>query len=238
MLFPVESVRHYFFRLNEQDGSICWSRSREGAFRNPSKALVLQVHKGPSNTVKKIPKFSPNDLHCYTFWVETGGGVLDLFAYNEDSFRLWVMELEGMALRNSSAVGHDKFKNSSVHSRPSSSLSVRSRASVMPADGDHLTEMIPDHSSSVTAGSSSGRVDFSIFTTSTEPQQPLQLQAAVKNAAFSVGKRAQIAPSGSPGSFPAKPASSTTVQHFIGGDRAAHITDPANTSQVYSGDII
>ena len=71
-------VKHYFFRLNEQEGSIAWSRSRKGISRTSSKALVLEIHRKPSNTVQNLPKFSPSDLHYFSFWVGTSGGVHDI----------------------------------------------------------------------------------------------------------------------------------------------------------------
>lgn len=236
--FSAEAVKHYYFRLNEQEGSICWCRSREGVFKSPNKALVLQVHSGPSNTVRKIPKFSPNDLHCYTFWVATGGGVLDLFAYNEDSFRLWVTQLEGVASRNSSAVGREAFKNSSVHSRPSSSLSVRSRASVVPAAGvSHDSHMTEAHCSHMTGD------PRSIFTVppisdGARPHEiarpESQKPAAARSSIFSVTKRAQIAPAQGTST---KPTTSTTVENFIGEDCSIDQTDTSD-HVTYSGDII
>ena len=118
-------VKHYFFRLNEQEGSIAWSRSREGMSRTSSKVLVLDVHREPSNTVRSLPKFSPSDLHYLSFWIGTSGGVLDLLAYNEDAYNVWLLELERVAGRNAnlSRSTMQGFKGSSVHSRPVSSLS-------------------------------------------------------------------------------------------------------------------
>lgn len=106
------------------------------SFKSPSKALVLEVHRGPSNTVKALPKFSPRDLHCYTFWLVTGGGILDLFAYNQEAYEVWVSELEHLAGKNASTSVMAKgsaFKNSSVYSRPSSSHSTVSKASIAPS---------------------------------------------------------------------------------------------------------
>lgn len=244
--FSVEAVKHYYFRLNEQEGSICWSRSREGAFKSPNKALVLQVHRGPSNTVRKMPKFSPDDLHCYTFWVTTGGGVLDLFAYNEDSFRLWVTELEVMASRNSSTVGREKFKSSSVHSRPSSSLSVKSIASVVPAGLSHDNHMTDAHSSHMAGGSKTSGVDYSVFTVppgpvsdGARPKEVTKSQSqkpAARSAIFSVTKRVHVAPAGGQGSA-TKPSTGATVENFIGEDYRSSDMDLTDASE-YSGDII
>lgn len=221
-----EEVKHYYFRLNDQEGSIYWSRSREGAFKNPRKALVLEVHRGPSNTVKKMPKFSPNDLHCYAFWVTTGGGVLDLFAYNEDSFLAWMAGLEVMVLCNSSSADHEKFRSSSVHSRPTSSLSTRSKASVVPTGMSH-----DDHMTEASSGSRSGGVDYSVFTVPVPPTDgslegaESQAQKPVAKRAV-ISKRAQVAPLGPQGSM-ARPDSSTIMQSFISGDYKPHITGPA-----------
>ena len=77
-----------------------WSRSRKGISRTSSKALVLEVHREPSNTVRNLPKVSPSDLHYFSFWVGTSGGVLDLLAYNEDAYNVWLLELERVAGKN------------------------------------------------------------------------------------------------------------------------------------------
>ena len=148
-------MRHYYFRLNQEEGSILWSRSHESSFKNPKKALVHEVHEGPSNTVKNISKFSPDSLHRYTFWVQTAGGVLDMFAYNEDAFRAWLIKLEHVAQRNANladTAAIQTFKSSSVYERPPSSLSSysASKTSVVPVDNG---EESSDH-----------KMDTSIFT--------------------------------------------------------------------------
>lgn len=114
-------MKHYYFRLNKQEGLICWSRSREGAFKNPNKSLVLQVHRGPSNAVKKTASFSANDLHCYAFWVATGSGILDLFAYNEDSFKTWIAELDRMASINDNKPDNEPKSGAAVSPSPADS---------------------------------------------------------------------------------------------------------------------
>ena len=115
---------------------------------------MLEVHEGPSNTVKQVPSFSQSDLHCYTFWVLTGGGVLDLFAYNEDAFKTWLIELERIAQKNANLIASgvlQKFQSTSVHSRPQSSLSLNmiSKSSVSPmTDGEcasHTASNSLDH---------------------------------------------------------------------------------------------
>lgn len=183
-------MKHYYFRVIVEEGLICWSRSRETCYKAPAKALVLQVMKGPSNTVKKIPKFSPNDLHCYTFCVLTGGGALDLFAYNEDAFRTWVDKLEGVAAKNATLGGgdgsgsHTQFRNSSVHSRPPSSLSVGSRTSVAPMDVQQQS-----HGSHVTRGGGSSRgesrTDTSIFVASSQSSKSHDIEQVISEYAYS-----------------------------------------------------
>ena len=113
-------VKHFFFKVDESEGSLSWWRSREGSQSNRrpgGKVLVLEVHREPSNSVRNHPRFSAGDLHCYSFWLATSGGVLDLLAYNEESYNLWLLELERVAARNE-RVGHSAlrtFKGSSVH---------------------------------------------------------------------------------------------------------------------------
>lgn len=189
--------------------------------------------------------------------------MLDLFAYNEDSFQLWVTELENMASHNASVGGYGKFKNSSVYSRPSSSLSVgSSRAAVAPASAshdNHLTEASPEHSSRATSGSASGGVDYSIFTAPTSPVSPVAddeggggsrqiakpssqgKPAAVKNAALSVSKRVQVVPASTQASA-AKSARSTVVENFIGesfrSPDLVNQSDHANHATYSDADII
>ena len=92
---------------------------------------------------------------------------MDLFAYNEDAFTTWVCELEGVASRNATlqAAGESRTKEAVWnHSRPSSSHSLASRASVAPS-----MDIAPSHDNHVTRGrgeSSAGgrnRTDTSIF---------------------------------------------------------------------------
>ena len=166
---PSEPIKHYYLRLNTQEGLILWSRSREQSFKNPSKALVLDVHRGPSNTVKSLPSFSPHDLHIYTFWVATSGGVLDLLAYNQDSYEIWITELERLASDNAAKGGPAMvaggFKGNSVHSsRPSSSMSAVSRASIAPSVGRAFGSDTGMSRHEVMSSRSS------IFTVSGEPQ--------------------------------------------------------------------
>jgi len=112
-------VKHFFFQLDESEGSLSWWRSREGSqsSRGPGgKVLILEVHREPSNAVRNHARFSAGDLHCFSFWLATSGGVLDLLAYNEEAYNLWLLELERAAARNGH-VGHSvlqAFKGSSV----------------------------------------------------------------------------------------------------------------------------
>lgn len=69
-----------------------------------------------------------------------------------------------MVLRNAGAARCEKFKNSSVYDRPSSSLSVGSTSSVMPVNASHDGHMTEMHSSHSISDSKSSEVDYSIFT--------------------------------------------------------------------------
>lgn len=163
-----ELVKHYYFRLDEEEGSIGWSRSRDAFFGTFSKALVLEVHGKPSNTIKNLPKFSPDALHFYSFWVGTSGGVLDLLAYNEDAYKVWLIELDRVAQRNASLSRSavQAFKGSSVHSRPASShggAKQTPRSAVSPGDvGIRGLDGSPADRSSVT-------MDTSVFVREREP---------------------------------------------------------------------
>lgn len=242
-------MRHYYFRLNEQEGAIYWSRSRDNSLKKPSKALVLQVHKGASNAVKDIPKFSPADLHCYTFWVATGGGVLDLFAYNEEAFRAWLSRLELLSARNAgNAAALHNFKNSSVYggSRPVSSRSTVSRSSVVPTG----TRASLEHDDSASEGGirSSGR-SASIFTVPKESETidraadligvrpPTVKTASRKNVPSS--KYRQVSPGdlGSPDDE-VNGIRGTHLESFLGESFKSH--DNMNQSEhvTYSNDII
>ena len=133
-----DPIKHYYFWLKRSEGSICWSRLRENATnRNSQQAVILEVHEGPSQAVKKNPSYSPGDLHKYVFWVLTGGGVLDLFAYNEDAYGMWLNNISNVANSNMKrGIENLNLKNQSrTTSRPASSHSVKySRATVAPVD--------------------------------------------------------------------------------------------------------
>ena len=132
-----DPIKHYYFWLKHSEGSICWSRLRENANRNSQRAVVLEVHEGPSQAVKKNPSYSPGDLHKHVFWVLTGGGVLDLFAYNEDAYGMWLNNISNVANSNvKRGIENLNLKNQSrTQSRPASSHSTKySRATVAPSD--------------------------------------------------------------------------------------------------------
>ena len=132
-----DPIKHYYFWLKHNEGSICWARLRENANRNSQRAVVLEVHEGPSQAVKKNPSYSPGDLHKHVFWVLTGGGVLDLFAYNEDAYGMWLNNISNVANSNvKRGIENLNLKNQSrTQSRPASSHSMKySRATVAPSD--------------------------------------------------------------------------------------------------------
>ena len=135
-----DPIKHYYFWLKHGEGSICWTRLRENAGRNSERATVLEVHEGASQSVKKNPSYSPGDLHRYVFWVLTGGGVLDLFAYNEDAYGMWLANISSLAAANAKR-GLENLplkKQSQTMSRPASSSHGRySRAAVAPVNYDN-----------------------------------------------------------------------------------------------------
>ena len=137
--FIPDPIKHFYFWLKHSEGSICWSRLRENANRNSQRAIVFEVHQGPSQSIKKNPSYSPGDLHKHVFWVLTGGGVLDLFAYNEDAYGMWLENISSLASKNAKR-GIENLslkKQSRINSRPSSTLSHYSRATVAPVN--HVT---------------------------------------------------------------------------------------------------
>lgn len=98
---------------------------------------------------------------------------MDLFAYNEDAFKTWVSELEHVASRNAAAgdgVAALGVRNSSVYSRPLSSHSSVSRASVSPSNA-----RVPEHDHHMTGSGvhESGRISTSIFTVPEGSEQTL-----------------------------------------------------------------
>lgn len=67
----------------------------------------------------------------------TGGGVLDLFAYNEDAYGMWLNNISNVANSNAKkGIENLNLKNQSrTQSRPASSRSTKhSRATVAPSD--------------------------------------------------------------------------------------------------------
>ena len=109
----IDPLQHFYFWLKPGAGTICWSR--DSSKRYPKEAVVLELHQGPSNSVRQSPAYSPQDLHLFVFWVMTDSGVVDLMAYNEDAYVTWVNEIGRLAQRNESA------GVSGCQSRPTSS---------------------------------------------------------------------------------------------------------------------
>lgn len=151
-MLSTDPIKHFYFWLKCGEGSICWSRLRENANRNSQRAIVLEVHEGPSTSVKKNPSYSPGDLHKHVFWVLTGGGVLDLFAYNEDAYRMWLDNVGSLASRNAKrGIENLKLKKQSrTNNRPSSSNTRYSRATVAPVTD--ITNEMTSLSSTLTLG--------------------------------------------------------------------------------------
>lgn len=58
---------------------------------------MYRVVRGPSKRLEKNPAYSASKLHQHVFWVETDCGVLDLLAYNDNSYQNWVEGLGKMA---------------------------------------------------------------------------------------------------------------------------------------------
>ena len=135
-----DPIKHYYFWLKHGEGSICWTRLRENAGRTSERATVIEVHEGASQSVKKNPSYSPGDLHKYVFWVLTGGGVLDLFAYNEDAYGMWLANISSLAAANAKRGLENlplKKQSQTTSGRPASSSHGRhSRASVAPVNYD------------------------------------------------------------------------------------------------------
>lgn len=72
----------------EQGLRLHWSRERDR--HRAQEAVVYEVHTGPSKSLRQNPAYSPDELHRYVFWVKTDHGVLDMLAYNEDAYQVWV----------------------------------------------------------------------------------------------------------------------------------------------------
>ena len=111
-------------------------------------------------SVKKNPSYSPGDLHKHVFWVLTGGGVLDLFAYNEDAYKMWLDNVGSVASMNAKR-GIENLnvkKQSKTNSRPSSSHGRYSRATIAPVN-DVTNEAI---TSSLHFGSNMNHGDDSV----------------------------------------------------------------------------
>ena len=132
-----DPVQHFYFWLKPSNGTLCWSRYRENASHTRNEANILEIHEGASNGVKQNPSYSPQDLHKYVFWVMTGSGVLDLFAYNQDAYSRWVNDIRDIAEKNA-LLGDQELFERNVHtrsrnsSRPASRRSNVSRSSVAP----------------------------------------------------------------------------------------------------------
>ena len=85
----------------------------------------MEVHEGPSPTVRHSPAYSPADLHKHVFWVMTDRGILNLFAYNEDAYVTWVREMDKLA-QNCPVAVREQLRCSRPSSAYSASIEVMS----------------------------------------------------------------------------------------------------------------
>ena len=115
----LDPLQHFYFWLKPRAGTICWSR--DFSKRYPKEAIILEIHEGPSNSVRHSPAYSPHDLHRFVFWVMTDSGIVDLMAYNEEAYITWVNEIGRLAQRNENTgvSGHKSRPLSSRKSPPS-----------------------------------------------------------------------------------------------------------------------
>ena len=88
-------MQHFFFWLTGQSSQLHWSR--ETTRRRSHTATVYEVHSGPSSGLRQNSAYSPDELHQHVFWVSTDIGVLDLLAYNETAYNMWVSGLGKIA---------------------------------------------------------------------------------------------------------------------------------------------
>ena len=145
-----DPVQHFYFWLKPKTNSICWAREHHRKFAKEAK--VLEIHEGPSNTVKLSPIYSPSDLHRYVFWVATAVGVLDLFAYNQEAYLNWIKAINKLAQRNTE--DESNLKESLSRSRPASRYTLRSTNSVAPMNKSRPeSPELPRHTSPVSNGS-------------------------------------------------------------------------------------
>ena len=103
-LLPADPLQHFFFWLTAESSRLSWSRERDR--RRVQEAVVYEVQPGPSQLLRQNAAYSPDELHTHVFWVMTDSGVLDLLAYNEDTYQVWVNEIGKIAQGPSKVIKH------------------------------------------------------------------------------------------------------------------------------------
>ena len=93
---------HYFFWVNHDSGTLCWSRKNNR--RNKKEAKVFSVKSTPSKLVSSRPDFSPADLHKHAFWVTTDCGVVNMLAYSKQAYVCWIRKLQELAEEHNEVV--------------------------------------------------------------------------------------------------------------------------------------
>ena len=90
-------LEHHFFWVDKSPSNLCWCRD-ERYKRNHNSSRVLSVHRGPSQAVRSRLDYAPLDTHRHVFHVVLEDSVLDLLCYGEKSYKLWLSEVEGLAV--------------------------------------------------------------------------------------------------------------------------------------------
>ena len=88
-------MQHFFFWLSKEGSLLHWSRERDR--HKPQEASVYEVHTGPSKLLQRNSAYSPDELHQHVFWIMTDRGVVDLLAYNDSAYQMWVNGLRKIA---------------------------------------------------------------------------------------------------------------------------------------------
>lgn len=107
----IDPLQNFFFWITKKSSCLYWSRERD--CRRAQRAIVYEVHTGPSESLRQNPEYSPDELHQHVFWVETDCGVFDLLAYNEEAYQAWISAIGEIAQEKTGGVpegsGGDKI---------------------------------------------------------------------------------------------------------------------------------
>ena len=87
---------HYYFWIFS--GKLYWSRSKDK--RNKSSSRVKRLEEGSSLLVKSRPDYSPHDLHQFSFRAWLGEQPIDLLAYSNDSYYMWIVGIKQLIDNN------------------------------------------------------------------------------------------------------------------------------------------